>query len=407
MDGISLHFFGVLQQLDQVIERLDSVELRRVDQAHEGVPGPRSRDRAVEQRILAVHDGPFHHRFAGVVVQRCAGFAEEQGEWDPVLAHVGDGLAQPGVGLHLPALHLGAEPDLQARHDGTALALMEREPGRGIHLLPLGLGVVAVDLLQRSEQVLDRLGEPVFHLHEPPPGMGQAVGQDGVQLASLAHRVGGQGIAHLDGSRQPIGPVFQHGFEVLPSVVMAGDEQGDAVLPGPGEDGAGVDRLPSFPGDGGLVEDSHDRVVVEQHLALGGLAHQFRVGRSKEARSLEEDLPLGRDRQRNPEPSLELLNPVHGQTRSITQQAQHGRHALVVLLRAHPCGCGSREHLAAQVAAPSLQLVDGGWPAPPAGEAWIYSTGSPVPFRRTSTEALRPHWPDPRSKKHQAPSVGG
>ena len=71
---IPRHLLGVLQQLDQVFERLDSVELRRVDQTHECVPGPGPRSGPVEQRVLAVHDGPLQGGLAGVVIQWGAGF---------------------------------------------------------------------------------------------------------------------------------------------------------------------------------------------------------------------------------------------------------------------------------------------------------------------------------------------
>ena len=237
---------------------------------------------------------------------------------------------------------------------------MEGQPSLGIHPLALGLGVVPVDLLEFSQQVLNLCGKPVLYLHEPAPGMGQAVGQDRVQLPGLTHGVGGEGIAHLDGSRQSLRPVLQNGFQILPGVVVAGDEQGDPVVPGAREDGAGVDRLASLPRNRSLLQDPHDSVVVEQHLALGGLARELRMGRGEEPGRLEQNLPLRRDRQRDPHPGLEPLDAVHGKAGPVTQQTQEGGHAAVVLLLAHTRGCRGGEHLAAEVAPPPLELVDGG-----------------------------------------------
>lgn len=74
--------------------------------------------------------------------------------------------------------------------------------------LPLGLGIGPIDLPKFQQQVLDLGGEPVLHFHEPAAG----VGQDGVQLPGLAHGVGREGIAHLDGGREVLGPVLQPGY---------------------------------------------------------------------------------------------------------------------------------------------------------------------------------------------------
>jgi hypothetical protein len=88
---------------------------------------------------------------------------------------------------------------------------MEQEPGLWIHLLLLGLGVVPVDRLQFPQQVLNFLRKAGLDFHETAPGMGEAVGQDGIQFPSLAHGVGGQGIAHLNGYGQALRPVLEDG----------------------------------------------------------------------------------------------------------------------------------------------------------------------------------------------------
>ena len=179
-----------------------------------------------------------------------------------MLTHVRDGLPQPGVGLHFAFFDLLPEPDLEVRHDGPASLLVAGQPGLWLHPLPLGLGIGPIDLPELQQQMLDLSGELVLHLHEPAAGVGQAMGQDGVQRPGFAHHVCCEGITHLNGGREVLGPVLQNGFQVLAGVVMAGDEQSDPVLPNPGKDGAGVNRLASFSGDRRLVQDPHDRVVV-------------------------------------------------------------------------------------------------------------------------------------------------
>ena len=116
-----------------------------------------------------------------------------------MLAHVGDGLSQSGVGLHLCALDLVPQPGFQAHHDRAAFPLVEGQPGLGVHPLPLSPGIVLIDHLQPAQQVLDLLWKFALDLNEPTAGVGQAVGQDGVQIPGLSHGVGGQRIAHLDG----------------------------------------------------------------------------------------------------------------------------------------------------------------------------------------------------------------
>jgi len=54
-----------------------------------------------------------------------SGLTQEERQLLPVLEHVGDGFAQPGVGLHQSVLELPNEPRLQFFHQRTALGLME------------------------------------------------------------------------------------------------------------------------------------------------------------------------------------------------------------------------------------------------------------------------------------------
>ena len=103
---------------------------------------------------------------------------------------------------------------------------MELQPRLGRQPSLPGHGIVAVDHGQRFEQVAARLGKAIVHVHELPPGMGQAVGHDRLQLARQVAR---QGIAHLDRRRQLRRAVLEHLGQVLARVPAAAEEQGHPV----------------------------------------------------------------------------------------------------------------------------------------------------------------------------------
>ncbi len=71
-----------------------------------------------------------------------------------------------------------------------------------------------------------------------------------------------------------------------------------------------------------------------------------------------DDLPLRRGRQRDPQVTLELLDAIERQSRPVLEKADHARRRLVVFLFAHPRGRLGREHLPAQIAAQTVELVD-------------------------------------------------
>ena len=89
-----------------------------------------------------------------------------------MLSHVGDGLSQSGVGLHLGPFDLVPQPGFQAHHDRAALLLVEGQPGLGVHPLPLGPGVIPVDRLELAQQVLDLRRELALDLDKPAAGVG-------------------------------------------------------------------------------------------------------------------------------------------------------------------------------------------------------------------------------------------
>ena len=171
-------------------------------------------------------------------------------------------------------------------------------------------GVVAIDHGQRFEQVATRLGEAIVDVDEPPPGMGQAVRQDRLQLARQVAR---QGVAHLDRRRQLLGAVLEDLGQVLARVPAAAEEQRDPVAVAQGDHARGEQTLAlvgvalSIGIGQGLLpaafahqfQDLDRRVVVVQHLPLRRLPDQLVKRRSEVRRHRLHDVPLRRGRQRN------------------------------------------------------------------------------------------------------------
>ena len=98
-------------------------------------------------------------------------------------------------------------------------------------------GIVAIDHGQRFEEVAARLGKAIVDVDEPPPGMGQAMRQDRLQLARQVAR---EGIAHLDRRRQLLGAVLEDLGQVLARVPAAAEEQRDPVAVAQGDHARGV-----------------------------------------------------------------------------------------------------------------------------------------------------------------------
>ena len=161
---------------------------------------------------------------------------------------------------------------------------MEPQTGLGRQPTLPRHGIVAIDHGQRFEQVAAQLGEAIVDVDEPPPGMGQAVRQDRLQLARQVAR---QRIAHLDRRRQLLGAVLEDLRQVLARVPAAAEEQRDPMAVAQGDHprgeqtpalvgvvlGTGQRLLPgAFPHQ---LQDLDRRVVVVQHLPLSRLPDQL------------------------------------------------------------------------------------------------------------------------------------
>ena len=156
-----------------------------MDQAHEEVADVGAVVGLVEQGVLAVEDRLLQRPFADIVVQRGAGLAQEERQLLPVLEQVGDGLAQRRVGLHLPLVELRAQPGLSSSITGPLWAWWKAQPLPPARAPARGAGRRCGRPRPGLQDVPALLGEALGHVHELPPAVGQAVGQDG-----LAARLG-------------------------------------------------------------------------------------------------------------------------------------------------------------------------------------------------------------------------
>jgi len=211
-------------QFGQVIEGVGPAQFAGVDQAHEQVADVGAVGRLVEQRVLAVQDGPLQGAFAQIVIQGRPGHSQEQRQPFPVLEDVRDRPAQPRVGLDQPLVELPRQPGAECFHRRTALGLVKLQ-ARLRRQVPLsGDGVVAVDHRQGLQHVAALLGKMLRHLDKLPPPVGQAVGHDRFQLGGQVPR---ERVAHLDRRGQLRRSLGQHVLQVLASVPAAAEEQRD------------------------------------------------------------------------------------------------------------------------------------------------------------------------------------
>ena len=97
---VGRQLLGVSLQLGQIIERIGPAEFARVNEAHVQVPDLGPFLGQVEQRVLAVENDLLQRSFTDVVVQGSPGLTQKERQLGPVPEQVGDGRAQPGVGLH-------------------------------------------------------------------------------------------------------------------------------------------------------------------------------------------------------------------------------------------------------------------------------------------------------------------
>ena len=75
-------------------------------------------------------------------------------------------------------------------------------------------GIIVINHGQRFEEEEARLGKTIVDIDKSPPGMGQAMRQDRLQLVRQVTR---EGITHLDRRRQQIDAVFEDLREVFAS----------------------------------------------------------------------------------------------------------------------------------------------------------------------------------------------
>ena len=183
-----------------------------------------------------------------------------------------------------------------------AQAVVGREPRRA------GEGIVPVDVAEGLEHEADLGGEVVDHVDEVAARMGQAVGEDG---GEVARGVGGQPVAHLDGRPELGRSLGQDGGQILARVLAAGEEQGDPVRAAEGDGGRGGHAGPAggvlvsrggAPLRDGEGEALHDGVVVVDELALRRLTHQFREDEGEPYGGIPDELPLGGGGQRDAQP---------------------------------------------------------------------------------------------------------
>ena len=248
---------------------------------------------------------------------------------------------------------------------------MELQPRLGRQPTLPRHGIVAIDHGQRFEQVAARLGKAIVDVDELPPGMGQAMGQDRLQLARQVAR---QGIAHLDRRRQLLGAVLEDLGQVLARVPAAAEEQRHPVAVAQRDHARGVQaaalvgvaRVARGTGQGLLpasfphqLQDLDRGVIVVQHLALRRLPDQLRQTPERGSPRRPARCPTGSrpaaGLSRSPcRPSRRLNgSPLPYFNSPIMLPAVASYFVLARLF-----GRGRGEDLAAQMAAQLLQLVD-------------------------------------------------
>ncbi len=210
------------------------------------------------------------------------------------------------------------------------------------------------------------LGEVRGHVHEPPSSVGQAVGQDGLQL--LGH-VARQGVAHLDGRPSSEARCFNTAGRFspacrcpvknnairCPSRIETMPEVNTPVRSAASPDRS---RSASLVGRSGPAPSSSCRHCAGPGPGPPGGSSPRRPGRSR--RHWAHDLPLRRRRQGDAQAPLQPFEAIERKSAPVLQQRDHAGRFGVILVRSHARRRLGREHLAAQVAAQLLQFVHRG-----------------------------------------------
>ena len=118
-------------QFGEVVERIDPVELARVDQAHVEISDASTILGPIKVAVLSMEDNLFQRTFRHVVVQWGSRFSQEERQLFPVVEHVRDGFAEARIGLHQSLIELALEPFVKFVHDRAAVGLVEEQPRLG------------------------------------------------------------------------------------------------------------------------------------------------------------------------------------------------------------------------------------------------------------------------------------
>ena len=100
----------------QVIEGIDMPQVAGVDEAQEHIADKGTMLGLIKEGIFAIENCFFQSPFTDVIVQGRPGNSQEQGQRIPVLEHISDGLAQPGVWFCLFLIELFRKPGFQVLH---------------------------------------------------------------------------------------------------------------------------------------------------------------------------------------------------------------------------------------------------------------------------------------------------
>lgn len=93
-------------------------------------------------------DGHLQSLLANVIIQWCAGAAQEKGKRFPVFDHVMDGLTQAGVGFDFLLIELIDQPGFEIGHNRSAMFLVVEEALFRGKALFLALSIVAVNITE-------------------------------------------------------------------------------------------------------------------------------------------------------------------------------------------------------------------------------------------------------------------
>src|SRR5712691_7263398 len=237
--GCDLERVEMPLERDQIVERLDAIQLARVNEGHKQIPDLRTIRRLIEKGCLAVKNRALQGPLDEIGIQGRSRDLEKPSQGYPVLQQVPDGLAKSGVWFDPMLVELRAEPGVERVHRRPTVRLMERQPRLRGQAALARLRVEAVDIPERLEDVTALLGEIRGDIDDVPARVTEAVGEhDREGLRDIA----GQRVTHLDRRLEPGRPVGEHGGEIFAGMPAARDIERDAMaVAGRGHDPRGKD----------------------------------------------------------------------------------------------------------------------------------------------------------------------